>query len=516
MTVANKYQSIFETVIDGIIVINDRGVIEDINPTALDLFGYESGEVIGKNVSFLMPPPDSEQHDQYIKRYQKTRKPRIIGIGREVEGLKKDGSTFPFRLAVSEYSSFGSVFYTGIIHDLTQQKKHERFIREYSEKLEEEVTERTVSLQKEIALKEQAQQALRESQKLYETIAVNFPNGSISVLNPEFEIIFIEGSELKAMGYNTSNLIGRNYIDLLPSDVKDMVLERLNLVLGGEEQSFQFSQNNRVYRARCVPVKDENGKVNQLVMVEINITKEKRAEEEIYNALQKEKQLNELKSRFVSMASHEFRTPLSSILSSAGLIARYTESDQQNKREKHIQKIKSNVRNLTEILNDFLSLQKIEEGILKNKPVQTQLKPLIAEVIEDAMAFGNSGQKIQVEYLGKDLLIVDPFLLKNVLNNLLSNAVKYSEKDVLIRVEEWDSKWTFQVIDSGIGISKEDQEMLFGRFFRASNAGSYEGTGLGLNIVKRYLEIMGGSIQVESQLNQGSTFILQLHEQTQQ
>lgn len=514
MTASNKYQSIFETVIDGIIVINDKGIIEDINPSALNLFGYDSSEVLGKNISFLMPPPDSEQHDQYIKRYQKTRKPRIIGIGREVEGLKKDGTTFPFRLAVSEYQSFGTTFYTGIIHDLTQQKKHERFIREYSEKLEEEVSERTESLKKEIALKEEAQQALKESQKLYETIAVNFPNGTISVLDPEFRIMFIEGSELKASGYSTSKLTGRSYLDLLPEEVKTTVHDRLKTVLTGEEQTFQFTQNNRVYRARCVPVKDEAGEISQLVMVEINITKEKRAEEEIYNALQKEKQLNELKSRFVSMASHEFRTPLSSILSSAGLLARYKETGQQDQRERHIQKIKTNVRNLTEILNDFLSLQKIEEGILKNNPQETELKPLMEEVMEDATAVSSSGQKIHLNYRAGKTLRVDSFLLKNVLNNLLSNAVKYSEKDVSLDVEEKDGSWEIRVKDSGIGISKEDQEMLFTRFFRASNAGSFEGTGLGLNIVKRYLEIMGGTIRVESEVNQGSTFILQLDNQS--
>ena len=379
----DKYQSIFETAIDGVILINNRGIIEEINHSALILFGYSKEELIGKNLKVLMQEPDKSKHDGYIQSYQKTKKPKIIGIGREVEGLKRNGDIFPFRLAVSEYVADGKSYYTGIIHDLTKQKEHENYIKEYSEKLETKVAERTALLEKEMELKEAAQQALIQTQKLYETISVNFPNGTITVLDKQLNIVFVEGSELKALGYGTKKLVGKSYIGLLPSDVQGLIKKKILEVFEGSEQIFEFGVANRKYKVRCVPLFNTDNKIEQILLVENNVTTEKNAEQEIYNALQKEKQLNELKTKFVSMASHEFRTPLSSILSSAGLIAKYTEGKFQENRLKHIQKIKKNVHNLNMILNDFLSLEKIEGVTVKNNPEDIDLTEFLLELAEE-------------------------------------------------------------------------------------------------------------------------------------
>lgn len=507
MSSQSKYQSIFETAIDGVIVIGNRGLIEDINQAALSLFGYSKKEVIGNNVSMLMPEPDKSNHDQYLKNYQKTRKPKIIGIGREVEGKTKDGIIFPFRLAVSEYKVAGEIFYTGIIHDLTKEKESERYIKQYSEKLESKVAERTALLKHEIELKEEAQAALIASQKLYETIAVNFPNGTISVLNSKLEIVFMEGSELKELGYGTKRLIGENYIDLLPSDVQTLVKEKVAEVFKGKEETFEFELNEKAYKARCVPLFDSKGKIDQTLLVINNVTREKQAEDEIYNALRKEKQLNELKTKFVSMASHEFRTPLSSILSSAALIEKYDQNTQQDKRVKHIVKIKRNVQNLNMILNDFLSLEKIEGGIIKNQPEPLELSEFLNELVEEPEQLSNNNRKFVTEFNHKkERYSLDNFLLRNMLNNLISNATKYSSKDIILRTIEKGNLLTIEVQDSGIGISEEDQKSLFNRFFRASNAGTIQGTGLGLNIVRRYANIMNAEVTFESELNVGSIF----------
>ncbi|MBT8326846.1 MAG: PAS domain S-box protein [Bacteroidia bacterium] len=507
MTSISKYQSIFETAIDGVIVIGNRGLIEEINSSALALFGYTKKEVIGNNVSMLMPEPDKSSHDQYISNYQKTRKPKIIGIGREVEGQRKDGSIFPFRLAVSEYEVDNKKFYTGIIHDLTKEKENERYIKQYSEKLESKVAERTALLKHEIELKEEAQEALIASQKLYETIAVNFPNGTITVLNSKLEIVFMEGSELKELGYGTKRLVGENYIDLIPLDVQDLVKAKVAEVFKGNEEIFEFGINQKAYKARCVPLFGIKGKIDQILLVINNVTREKHAEDEIYNALKKEKQLNELKTRFVSMASHEFRTPLSSILSSASLIAKYNLESQQDNRIKHIIKIKRNVQNLNLILNDFLSLEKIEGGIIKNNPEPIELSEFLNELVEESEQLTDGNQKLLTEFNHKKVLFkLDHFLLRNMLNNLLSNAIKYSSEDIILRTLESNSKLSIEVQDFGLGISEEDQKSLFNRFFRASNAGTIQGTGLGLNIVRRYANIMDAEVIFESKLNEGSKF----------
>ena len=214
---ARLLNAIIETAIDGIITIDQRGIIESLNPAALKLFGYQPVEVVGKNIKMLMPEPDKAAHDGYIQHYQHTGEKHIIGIGREVRGLRKDGSTFPFRLAVSEVQYEERKIYTGFIHDLSKEKEAEERLMEYAAELEGLVDERTKSLRKTVV-------ALKE------------------------------------------------------------------------------------------------------------------AKEEVSLSLEKEKELNQMKSRFVSMASHEFRTPLSSVQLSASLIEKYALPFQNKHIEKHVSK----------------------------------------------------------------------------------------------------------------------------------------------------------------------------------
>lgn len=231
------------------------------------------------------------------------------------------------------------------------------------------------------------------------------------------------------------------------------------------------------------------------------------AHEELKSILAKERELSELKSRFVSMASHEFKTPLTSILSSASLIERYTESDQQPKRKKHIVRIKSAVENLTNILNDFLSLEKIESGSIKSCNEAIDLKLTIREIIDEMTPILQANQVINFNFKGMSKVFIDKHLLKNILINLLSNAIKYSptKADIELRIKVSD-KIEIEVEDHGIGIPEEDKIHMFQRFFRAGNATNIQGTGLGLTIVKRYLDLMGGSIGFRSELDKGTTF----------
>jgi len=374
---ALRLQGIIDTAIDGIITIDHRGHIESINTAGAKLFGYSPAEVRGNNVSMLMPQPYRDQHDGYIRRYQKTREKRIIGIGREVEGQRKNGSTFPFRLAVGEVVLNDRVIYTGIIHDLSD---------------------------------------------------VHLAREQMITLNNELE---------------------------------QRVIDRT---------------------------------------------------EELTKALSQEKEFSELKSRFVTMASHEFRTPLSTILSSAALIGKYSKEDQQDKRDKHIKKIKSSVAHLTGILNDFLSLSKLEENKVNAKRVYVDINALCLEVIEEVSAL-IKGQKIEHTIDG-DLFNVstDPRIMKNILFNLVSNALKYSPPEGVIKctVTRTGDKMNLVVSDNGIGIPEDEQKHLFERFFRASNVENIQGTGLGLNIVKQYVNLLDGEITFKSKEGEGTTFSISL------
>ncbi|MCJ8208954.1 PAS domain-containing sensor histidine kinase [Mucilaginibacter sp. RS28] len=383
-------KAIIENAIDGIITIGERGIIESINPSACKLFGYQPEEVVGRNISMLMPPPDSVQHDEYINRYQQTGKAHIIGIGREVKGLRKDGSIFPFRLGVSEVQFSGRKIYTGFIHDLSREKDAEEKLRVYAAHLEELVEERTQSLQK----------------------------------------------SLKALEV---------------------------------------------------------------------------AKEEVIQTLEKEKELGQLKSRFVSMASHEFRTPLSSIQLSAVLIEKYAQEFNSPNIAKHIAKIKNSVANLTSILNDFLSLEKLEAG--KVAPVYTtfDIVNFSEEITEEMQLIAKQNQHIVYQHTGTSGMVsLDQALLKNCIINLISNAIKYSGENTFIEfnTEITPHALTVVVKDNGIGIPEADQKHLFEAFFRAHNTGNIPGTGLGLNIVTRYAGLMNGQIKFESKVNNGTSFTL--------
>ncbi|MBB6500114.1 PAS domain-containing sensor histidine kinase [Pedobacter cryoconitis] len=383
-------EAIIETAIDGIITIDGRGKIETLNPAALRLFGYSLTEVVGRNISMLMPEPDHSRHDGYIEHYHSTGEKHIIGKGREVNGLRKDGSTFPFRLAVSEVQYQDRKIFTGFIHDLSKEKEAERRLYEYAAELESLVEERTRSLKKTVT-------ALRE------------------------------------------------------------------------------------------------------------------AKEEVSLSLEKEKELNQMKSRFVSMASHEFRTPLSSVQLSASLIEKYAQPFQNANIEKHVHKIKNAVGNLTTILNDFLSLERLEAGRVEPAFQAFDLVKLAEEITEEMQMIAKQDQHIIYQHTGLESTVsLDQNLLKNCMINLINNAIKYSGKNTFIEfnTEINNQQCLVTIKDNGIGIPDTDQKYLFQPFFRAHNTGSIPGTGLGLNIVLRYVGLMQGEVQFESKINEGTKFTL--------
>ena len=235
----------------------------------------------------------------------------------------------------------------------------------------------------------------------------------------------------------------------------------------------------------------------------------------LINMLEKEKELSELKSRFVSMASHEFKTPLSTILSSASLIRRYALDEHIDKREKHIDRINRSVKHLDAILNDFLSLSKLEEGRIDLTISRFPISAICNELIADMQSILKAGQHIEFQDMtnGKEIQ-TDKRILTNILINLVSNASKYSEegKSIWCSASFEQDQLVLAVRDEGIGIPKSDQKHLFSRFFRASNAINIKGTGLGLHIILGYLKLIDGKIEFESELNKGSIFKIRLQQ----
>ncbi|MFI5137130.1 MAG: ATP-binding protein [Sphingobacteriales bacterium] len=232
---------------------------------------------------------------------------------------------------------------------------------------------------------------------------------------------------------------------------------------------------------------------------------------ELTQSLERERELNEMKSRFVSMASHEFRTPLSAILSSLALIETYSKEEQEEKRKKHIDRIKSSVRNLTAILNDFLLLDKAEQGKIEIFNEAFNLRDFARDVAEEVNGMLKQGQEVVLTYTGDEDIIQDKKILKSIFLNLLSNAIKYSPEDKKIHfsIEITRNLVMVNVKDEGIGIPEEDQQNLFGKFYRAKNVTNIQGTGLGLNIVQKYVELINGAISFKSKPGYGTIFTIE-------
>ncbi len=278
----------------------------------------------------------------------------------------------------------------------------------------------------------------------------------------------------------------------------------------------EIENNMKTQQAELERISNEIRKLNADLEMKVEertmILKEalqrlEQSQTELSEALDKERQLNEIKSRFVSMASHEFRTPLSTVLSSASLLSKYTHTEDQEKRDKHIEKIKSSVKNLNEILEDFLSLGKLDEGKVQSLRSEFDLQDCISDTVDEMKAFLKKGQKIELHFEGSPIIFSDRKLLRNIVINLSSNAIKFSGENSCVNIEAINANGTVKIAvkDQGIGIAEEDQQHLFSSFFRGANVTNIQGTGLGLHIVQRYTGLLGGTVQLNSKLNEGTT-----------
>lgn len=308
-------------------------------------------------------------------------------------------------------------------------------------------------------------------------------------------------------GLNPFEIKGKKFVMTLVTDVTKRIkaeneIKQLNLSL-----EHKVSQRTEDLKQTI----EELSELNALLKDEIQ--RRKKAEARIKTALQKEIELNDLKTKFLSLVSHEFKTPLSGILTSATLASKYTKTEGQDKREKHLNTIKGKVKYLTNILNDFLSVERLESGKVNYKFEHFSLLSLINEVVYNANVTLKSGQIIDYPQNIEDIeLYQDKNVLELILSNLLNNAIKYSKEHSRIQLDiyEKDNLLNIIVKDQGIGIPEKEQFHIFERYFRAENALLNQGTGIGLNIVKVHLENLGGEISFKSKENQGSEFFVKL------
>jgi len=368
--------------------------------------------------------------------------------------------------------------------------------------------------------------------------------GYCMILDPNIKtgipiIVDANSDACEIHGYTRAELIGKPVGIIDNAKGKLLIKDRIALIMKGipfQGENVHIRRNGTslpvmVYAKRI----NIEGEPPLIFMTEYDITTLKKAEaeltkvkdrllalnlsleekvklrtKELTSSLEREKEMSEMKSRFVSMASHEFRTPLSSVLSSVSLIDQYREMENFEKQEKHIDRIKSAVQILTNILTDFLSVEKLEQGKVEVKPKKLNVNDFMQETIVELDGMKKEGQDINYHYEGTGEVFLDKNILRNIMMNLLSNAIKYSEKNITVAVRKKGVHITINVEDKGIGIPKDDQKNMFGNFFRAKNAANIQGTGLGLKIVKRYVDLLDGTIGFESEEGKGTTFKVQL------
>jgi len=368
---SNIFQLLSEGISEGIILVNTKQNVVATNSAAEEMFGYDKDELIGKSLDCIIPKRYHHRHEGHFTNFMAKSEKRKMGHGRDLSGLRKNGSEFPVEAGLNPFTLYGETYVMALVTDITDRKK-------YTQNLEETVQERTKQLS---------------------------------------------------------------------------------------------------------------------------------------DALVKEKELNELKTRFLSLVSHEFKTPLSSILTSVTLLSKYKEADQQGKRDKHINTIKSKVKQLDAILNDFLSVERLELGKVNYVIEDFPLSRLINEVIYDGNMLLKAGQHIRYPDNVDELIITfDEKTLALALSNLLQNAIKYSPEDSTIKIlfTNGTDYYELAVIDEGIGIPAHQQKYIFDRYFRAENALLNQGTGIGLNISKQHLENLGATLSFKSKENKGSTFTIRI------
>lgn len=497
----------FDSASEGLVVVDSNSRIKLVNDRIQTLFGFEENELLGETIELLVPMSKRDGHVSHRDEYMERPHSRPMGkVGMHLTGQRKDGHVFPVEVSLNYFEKDGERYVMALVTDISKRVEMESELKKAQdnlEKLNEELESLVVKRTK----------ALEESQLLYESIANNFPDGVINVVDKDLVCVFADGTELEKQGLKKDQLIGANYLDRFEENARKILENAHQNVKEGESQICHIEHFGKHYEVHFVSIPSRIKARKRCLIVEINVTNQKLIEMEQARALQKEKELGEMKSRFVSMASHEFRTPLSAILSSASLIEKYDKTDQQPNRLKHTDRIKSSVSNLTDILNDFLSFEKLNANKVDVNLDEVSVCELVQYAIDELESTRKSAQEII--FNKKDVPCVinsDGKILKNILLNLLSNGLKYSGEDGVVEVSLADKGGfvLLSVTDNGIGIPDKDQDKMFERFHRAENVSNIQGTGLGLNIVKKYVELLGGNISFESKLGKGTTFFIEI------
>lgn len=488
-------QQIFRNVAVGIAIYQGPDfAIEMANPAMCLILGRTEAEVLGKPLFVALPELAGQGFEELLADATRTNQPFV---GKELPAtINRNGHSdtvyfdFVYEPLPDTDGSINRILVTA--SDATERRQ----ARQHTERSEANL------------------------QALFEEAPV-----AIAILRgPELTYDLANKLYLDLIGRPDQNdLVGQPLLEALP-ELRNQGIDTLiyEVIRSGEaytahEHGVELLRNGQLdtgyYNFVYEPLRNAAGTTEGIYIVATDVTGQVLARQKADQLLVQERELNDLKSNFLTLASHEFRTPMTMILSSASLIGRYNAVDDEANRERHVQRIKSAVHSLTGILSDFLSIGHLEEDTMHGRPHSVDIVPFCDEVVDDLQGLIKPGQHIVYRHLaGESMIGIDGQMLKNILINLLVNASKYSSdgKEIELTTDVQPEQLVITVKDEGIGIPDADQDKLFITFFRARNAMHLQGTGLGLYIVKRYVDLLSGTITFTSQLNAGTIFTIQL------
>lgn len=469
-------ETIFYSAVDSLILINSRGIICEFNEAAERVFGYSRSEVVGKNVSMLMPEPHRSQHDAYIARYFNTNIPHIIGIGREVEAQRKNGELFPADLAVGEVRLKDDVLFAGFLRDMSEYKKLES-----------------------------------ESQSFFK-MALDM-----------FAILDLEGN------FTTANSRWTNELGYLPSELVGMNIAEMIREKGySKEKILRFILGKKMLKGFSLDIRSSGGdfrnilwnsfidmKVGAIYVVARDVTDQQIMLNELEAEKNRAEGASQAKSFFIAKMSHELRTPLNSIIGFSRFLQKNLAGNLLEKDLIFLDRIRRNGDSLLRLINGILEFSRTEAGFVETDIQEVELPALVHEVL-DLMSLEADEPDIRFEFDQQSecrKIMSDEVKLTQILQNLIDNAVKFSHgQTVVIRLQTDPSgcPTRLDVIDQGKGIAPEQQDQIFEAFQQVDNDSSrrYGGAGLGLAIARSFADLLGIVIEMQSQPGKGSCFSL--------
>ncbi len=482
-----------------IIITDPKGNIEYVNKKFIEMTGFSREEVINKNPRILQSGLTSKE------MYKSMWKSLIEGKEwhGEIQNKKKDGSYYWQILILSPIRDVDGkiIHYLAIQRDITDRKNLEEELSKYREHLEDLVEKRTIELS--------------ASEEKFRALAANSED-AIMRFDRFNRHLYTNPIAFKMTAIPPESFIGKTHRELgFPNYLVDLWEEAIQKVFISKTKSrIEFQLPNGIWIDWIlVPEFDKNGSVYTIITSGRDITLIKEYEKRIEESLQKEKKINELKSKFISTASHEFRTPLTAIQSSAQMIKRYSHKWNKEKLDEHYNRIDESISYLTQLMDDVLTISRSENEKNILQPELINLDEFLKMFLENINYI--KGTKHEIIYdssISGKMFMLDNKLFKSIINNLLSNAIKYSPDGgkVEIKIEQIENDLIIKVKDEGIGIPQDEIDFIFNSFYRTKNAMNITGTGLGLDIVKRAVELHKGTISVASKIEHGTEFTIKI------